>query len=87
MGIQGPNGKIKKALKMIVQFNLPENTAPEKYIHSLLSSMDDSHECVACAKNITSVDDKHGWWESYVSSVYEWIKRKKDEIELVCIGE
>ena len=49
--------------------------------------MDDSHECVACAKNITSVDDKHGWWESYVSSVYEWIKRKKDEIELVCIGE
>lgn len=111
---EGHNEKIQKALKMIVQFNLPENTAPEKYIHSLLISMDDLHECVACAKNITSVDDKHEWieriveqigigeqiygtimgivsehecWESYVSSVYEWIKRKKDEIELVCIDE
>lgn len=111
---EGHDEKIKKALKMIVQFNLPENTAPEKYIHSLLISMDDSHECVACAKNITSVNDNHEWieriveqigigeqiystimdivsehesWELYVSSVYEWIKRKRDEIKLVCIDE
>ena len=95
-----------------MQFNLPENTSPEKYIHSLLISMDDSHECVECAKNITSVNDNHEWieriveqigigekiystimeivsehelWESYVDSVYEWIKRKKNEIKLVCI--
>ena len=111
---EGHDEKIKKALKMIVQFNLPENTAPEKYIHSLLISMDDSHECVACAKNVTSVNDNHEWieriveqigigeqiystimdivsehesWELYVSSVYEWIKRKRDEIKLVCIDE
>ena len=93
-----------------VQFNLPKKTAPEEYIHSMLNS----HECVTCAKNITSVDDNHEWiariveqmgigeqiyctimdivsehelWESYVSSIYEWIKRKKDEIKLVCIDE
>lgn len=111
---EGHDEKIQKALKMIVQFNLPENTAPEQYIHSLLISMDDSRECVTCAKNITSVDDNHEWieriveqigigeqiyctimdivsehelWETYVSSVYEWIKRKKGEIELVCTDE
>ncbi len=53
--------KIEQALKMIVQFNLPENTSPEKYIHSMLSSMNDSQECVTCAKNITSVSDSHEW--------------------------
>lgn len=97
---------------MIVQFNLPENTSPEKYIHSMLSSMNDSRECIVCAKNITSVSDSHEWlgkieeqmgigkviygtimnivsehelWETYVSSVYEWIKKKKDEVELKSI--
>ena len=99
---------------MIVQFNLPDNTAPEKYVHSMLISMNDSNECVACAKNIRCVDDSHKWieciveqmgigeqiyfqimeivsenelWEPYVSSVNEWIKRKKDDIESVCIEE
>ena len=111
---EGHDEKIRKALKMIVQFNLPEKTAPEEYIHSMLVSMDDSYECVECAKNITGVDDSHEWieriveqmgigeqiyctimdivsehelWESYISSVYEWIKGKKDEIKLVSIDE
>ncbi len=106
--------KIEQALAMIVQFDLPENTAPEKFIHSLLVSMDDSQECVACAKNITSVSDTHEWigkivkqmgvgeqiystimdvvsehplWERYVSSIYEWIKRKKTEVELTGMDE
>ena len=50
---EGHDEKIQQALAMIVQFNLPANTTPEKYIHSLLISMDDSRECVVCAKNIT----------------------------------
>lgn len=110
----GHDEKIEQALTMIVQFNLPENTTPEKYIHSLLVSMDDLRECVVCAKNITSVNDPHEWignivkqmgigeqiystimdvvsehelWEQYVSSVYEWIKRKKEEVELICVNE
>ena len=111
---EGHDEKIRKALKMIVQFNLPEKTAPEEYIHSMLVSMDDSYECVKCAKNITSVDDSHEWieriveqmgigeqiyctimdivsehelWEPYISSVYEWIKEKKEEVKLVPIDE
>ena len=111
---EGHDEKIRKALKMIVQFNLPEKTTPEEYIHSMLVSMDDSYECVECAKNITGVDDSHEWieriveqmgigkqiyctimdivsehelWESYISSVYEWIKGKKDEIKLISIDE
>lgn len=61
--------KIDQALAMIVQLNLPENTAPEKFIHSLLISMDDSEECVACAKNITSVNDTHEWITSIVEQI------------------
>lgn len=111
---EGHDEKIQQALTMIVQFNLPSNTAPEEYIHSLLISMDDSRECVACAKNITSVSDPHEWignivkqmgigeqiyntimdvvsehelWEQYVSSVHEWIKKKREEVELICVNE
>lgn len=111
---EGHEERIRQALSMIVQFNLPTNTTPEKYIHSLLITMDDSRECVTCAKNIVSVNDSHEWignivnqmgigeqiystimdlvsehelWEQYVSSVYEWIKRKKEEIELICVNE
>lgn len=110
----GHDEKIQEALRMIVQLNLPENTAPEKFIHSLLVSMDDSRECVTCAKNITSVSDTHEWignivkqmgigeqiystimdivaehelWEQYVSSVYEWIKNKREEVELICVNK
>lgn len=53
--------KIEQALSIITQFNLPKDTSPEKFIHSLLISMDSLEECVTCAKNITSVDDKHKW--------------------------
>ncbi|MBO5245846.1 MAG: hypothetical protein J6B28_01150, partial [Eubacterium sp.] len=111
---EGHDEKIQQALTMIVQFNLPVNTAPEQYIHSLLITMDDSRECVTCAKNITSVSEPHEWignivnqmgvgeqiystimdvvsehelWEQYVSSVYEWIKSKREEVELICVNE
>lgn len=110
----GHDEKIEQALTMIVQFNLPQNTTPEKFIHSLLISMDDSQECVICAKNITSVNDTHEWigsiveqmgigeqiystimdvvsehelWDQYVNSVYDWIKRKREEIEPISINK
>ena len=54
--------QLKKVLTgTIVQFNLPPNSTPEKYIHSLLIAMDDSQECVVCAKNITGVSNSHEW--------------------------
>lgn len=58
---KGHEAKIEQALSMIVQFNLPDNTSPEQFIHSLLISMNDRQECVVCAKNITCVKDTHEW--------------------------
>ncbi len=57
----GHDEKIEQALSTIVQFNLPPNSTPEKYIHSLLIAMDDPQECVVCAKNITGVSNSHEW--------------------------
>lgn len=53
--------KIDNALSIITQFNLPLDTRPEKYVHSMLVTMTDEHECVMCAKNITSVNNSHDW--------------------------
>lgn len=53
--------KINKALSLITQFNLPPNLPPEKYVHSMLITMNDQNECVMCAKNITSVKNSHDW--------------------------
>ena len=36
---------------------------------------------------IMDIVSEHELWESYISSVYEWIKGKKDEIKLVSIDE
>lgn len=111
---EGHDEKIQQALSLIVQFEPPANTAPEKYIHSLLITMNDSRECVTCAKNITSVSDSHEWignivnqmgigeqiystimdvvsehalWGQYVSSVRKWIKKKREEVELISVNE
>ena len=63
------NGKIEQALAMITQFNLPANTAPEKFVHSLLISMNDAEECVICAKNIKTVHDDHEWIGKIVEQI------------------
>lgn len=82
------NEKIEQALAMITQFNLPENTAPEKFVHSLLISMNDSEECVICAKNIKMVDDDHEWISTIVEQIgigkeiYSTIMRVVSEHEL-----
>lgn len=57
----GHEEKIEKALSIITQLNLPNNTPPEEYIHTMLISMDSDDECVECARRITSVMDSHDW--------------------------
>ena len=59
----GHEEKVNMALSMIRQFKLPPDTKPEEYVHSMLIEMDDSNECVACAKNIIRVRDSHEWIE------------------------
>lgn len=66
---EGHEEKVRNALSMLTQFNLPENTEPEKYVHSMLISMNDQHECIACAKNITSVSDSHEWIDEIVKQM------------------
>ena len=63
------NDKIEQALATINQFELPPNIAPEKYIHSLLITMNDSRECVVCAKNIISVSNSHDWIDNIVEQM------------------
>lgn len=51
--------RIEKALSIIVQFNLPLNTPPEKYIWEMLKKSTENSEYVLCAKRIRAVDDTH----------------------------
>lgn len=53
--------KIKNALSMIRQFNLPLNVAPEKHIFNMLVEMDDDNEVVKYAKKVKAVSDSHQW--------------------------
>lgn len=65
---QEHSDKIEKALSIIVQFQLPYNTPPEEYIHSMLATMDSEEECVTCAKKVRSVNNSHEW----IGKIEEW---------------
>lgn len=51
--------RVEKALSIITQFDLPINTAPEKYIWEILKKSTDESEYVECAKRIKAVSDTH----------------------------
>ncbi len=63
------NDKINKALSLITQFTLPENTAPEKYLHDLLMDLDNEDEITEIAKTITNPKDSHGWINDIIKSI------------------
>lgn len=63
------NNKIEKALSLITQFTLPENTAPEKYLHDLLIELDNENEITEIAKTITNPKDSHGWINDILKSI------------------
>ena len=54
---------------MITQFTLPENTAPEKYLHDLLIELDNENEITEIAKTITNPKDSHGWINDILKSI------------------
>lgn len=55
-------GKWNQAASMISMFNLPSDTAPEKFFHDLvLENGDDANELVMAAKEIQAVHDTHEW--------------------------
>lgn len=54
--------KWNQAASMISMFNLPSDTAPEKFFHDLvLENGDDANELVMAAKEIQAVHDTHEW--------------------------
>jgi len=60
------------ALESIVQFNLPPKTSPERYLHSLLISIDvdaldeENAEIVEAAKDIVVVNDDHKYIDDLI---------------------
>lgn len=55
--------KIKAAMSIIRQFNLPNNVAPEKHIFDMLIEMDAQNEIVKYAKKVKAVSNSHQWLE------------------------
>ena len=54
--------KWNQAASMISMFNLPTETAPEKFFHELvIENGDDENELVVAAAEIQAVQDKHEW--------------------------
>lgn len=65
------DAKRLKALDLIEQYCLPENTAPEKYIHSMVIESEDDSELVCFAKSIHAVTDTHQWLSHIVDHMGE----------------
>lgn len=63
--------KIDEAISAITQFNLPESTAPEKFIHCMLVDLDIDDEFVQYAKEINAVSDNHEWIDTVVNRMGE----------------
>lgn len=62
----GHEDRVRRAASVIRQFTLPENTPPEKFLHSLLSTLDGAHELSICAREIRVPTDSHGWLDEIV---------------------
>ncbi len=66
------------ALQKICQFSIPDNTNPEKYLHSLIVAMDgvanaEHLEIIECARDIQAVNDDHKYIEDLISRL-DWGK-------------
>lgn len=79
--------KVDQALSIITQFNLPKNTSPEKYIHSMLVATESDEECVICAKKITSTENNHDWIENIKDRIGIGDRVYDDIIETVAQNE
>lgn len=61
--------KIEKALSIITELSLPENTPPEKYIFDMLTSLDSESEILECAKFVQNVNDSHDFLNQIVEQM------------------
>lgn len=61
--------KIEKALSMMTEFSLPDNTPPEKYIFDMLISMDSESEILDCARFVQNVNNSHDWLNKIIDQM------------------
>lgn len=76
--------KIEKALSMMTEFSLPDNTPPEKYIFDMLISMDSESEILGCVRFVQNVNNSHDWLNKIIDQMNQ--SREiilRDMIELV----
>jgi hypothetical protein len=67
----------EQALSLIIQYVLPDNISPEKYIFDLiLESSDVENEIVQIAHTIHAVQDEHQW----VNEIINRIGQSKDVV-------
>lgn len=60
------DNKVDKAVKLLHQLRLPEETAPEKYIFDMLVEMNGDSELIGIAKQLKAVPDSHQWLDTLV---------------------
>lgn len=76
--------KIEKALSMMTELSLPDNTPPEKHIFDMLISMDSESEILECARFVNNVNNSHDWLNKIIEQMNQ--NREivlRDIIELV----
>ena len=65
--------KTTRALSMITQLCIPENTPPEKHIHTMIIESglpnDATNEILYCAKQISVAKDTHDWVDGIVEQM------------------
>jgi energy-coupling factor transporter ATP-binding protein EcfA2 len=66
----------RSSLEKIKCLNLPENTKPEKYIHSIITRLENNHdnecnEIIEVAKHIVAVDNCHRYVDDIISRL-DW---------------
>lgn len=65
--------KTTRALSMITQLCIPENTPPEKHIHTMIIESglpnDATNEILYCAKQISVAKDTHAWVDGIVEQM------------------
>ena len=76
--------KIEKALSMMTELSLPDNTPPEKHMFDMLISMDSESEILECARFVNNVNNSHDWLNKIIEQMNQ--SREivlRDIIELV----
>ena len=66
----GHKEKINKAIKLLFQYDLEENSNPEYYIYTILKELDNECDIVSKSKEIAVKIDKHNYINDIIREIY-----------------